>query len=115
MQKFIFRIVTESEWKQAQTDNIIPKRPVDVSDGYYHLSAYAQVIETLNKHFTNESDVLCLAYHEQDLAKKIKWELAPSRGQDFPHYYGTLPFNLAKECYEMKNSKHGWQWGKKKG
>ena len=62
--------------------------PIDLADGYIHLSTGAQVAETLGKHFAGESDLHLLAVDSDGLTG-LQWE--PSRGgQLFPHLYRDL-------------------------
>lgn len=62
--------------------------PVDLADGYVHLSTSKQVAETLSRHFAGETGLWLLAL-EADTLSDLKWE--PSRGGDlFPHLYRDL-------------------------
>ncbi len=62
--------------------------PVDLADGYVHLSTAKQVAETLSRHFAGETGLWLLAL-EADTLSDLKWE--PSRGGDlFPHLYRDL-------------------------
>jgi uncharacterized protein (DUF952 family) len=63
--------------------------PIDVSDGYIHLSTAAQLDETVDKHFAGQADLAVAAVDLEALGSALRWE--PSRGgQLFPHLYGRL-------------------------
>ncbi len=63
--------------------------PVDLADGYIHLSTAAQLTETVDKHFAGQSGLTIAAIDLAAHGDAIRWE--PSRhGQLFPHLYGTL-------------------------
>ena len=63
--------------------------PIDVMDGYVHLSAGDQVTGTLAKHFAGETGLTLLAIEADDLGDNLKWEV--SRGDAlFPHLYRSL-------------------------
>lgn len=63
--------------------------PIDVADGYVHLSAGDQVSGTLAKHFAGETGLTLLALETDDLGADLKWEI--SRGDAlFPHLYRPL-------------------------
>lgn len=86
-----YKILTREEWERLKGEGTFVGAPVDLADGYIHLSAPDQVAETAAKHFAGR-DGLVLA--EVDLIKLdgVKWE--PSRGgQLFPHVYGPLPLS----------------------
>ena len=62
--------------------------PIDLADGYIHLSTGAQVAETLSRHFAGETGLHLLALDSAQLSD-LRWE--PSRGgQLFPHLYREL-------------------------
>ena len=62
--------------------------PVDVQDGYIHLSTAAQLAGTLSKHFAGEDGLTLLAIDTAALGD-LRWE--PSRGGAlFPHLYRNL-------------------------
>lgn len=69
----------------------MPRAPVDVSDGFVHLSSAAQVEETAAKHFAGQTELLLLDVDETRLVPgTLRWE--PSRGGAlFPHVYGEVP------------------------
>ena len=64
--------------------------PVDLADGYIHLSAADQLQGTLTKHFAGQSGLVIAEVDLAALGETVKWEV--SRGNDlFPHIYGPLP------------------------
>lgn len=63
--------------------------PVDISDGYIHLSSAAQLTGTAQKHFAGQDGLFVLAIGLARLGNAVRWEV--SRGGDlFPHLYGRL-------------------------
>lgn len=67
--------------------------PVDVADGYIHLSTFDQLTETVDKHFAGQDDLHVAEVDLDALGDAVKWE--PSRGgQLFPHLYGALPLDV---------------------
>lgn len=63
--------------------------PIDLKDGYIHMSTRDQVDETLAKHFAAERGLMVLAIETGTLGPALKWE--PSRGGAlFPHLYRPL-------------------------
>lgn len=63
--------------------------PVDLSDGYIHLSTRDQAPGTLAKHFAGEEKLMVLALEAETLGDALRWE--PSRdGVLFPHLYRPL-------------------------
>lgn len=84
----IYKIFRRPEWDELQAAGATAGAPVDLSDGFIHLSSADQVRETAARHFAGESD-LVLAAIEADGLEGLKWE--PSRGGTlFPHLYRDL-------------------------
>ena len=91
--RFLYKILSAAEWRQAEARGRFEGSAVDVKDGFIHLSAAHQVRETAARHFAGQPDLLLVAFAESRLGN-LKWE--PSRGGDlFPHVYGAIPTALA--------------------
>ena len=63
--------------------------PVDLADGYIHLSTAAQLTETVDKHFAGQDDLHVAAVDLGAFGESLKWEESRG-GQLFPHLYGPL-------------------------
>jgi uncharacterized protein (DUF952 family) len=90
----VFKICSHTAWREAEAAGHYAGAPVDVAEGYIHLSTAAQAGETAAKHFAGQSDLVLIAADTDLLARiagrALKWE--PSRGGDlFPHLYADLP------------------------
>lgn len=85
-----YKILTAAQWAQFQADGIFHGAPVDLADGYIHLSAAEQLQGTLGKHFAGQSGLVIAEIDLAALSDTVKWEV--SRGDAlFPHIYGVLP------------------------
>jgi uncharacterized protein (DUF952 family) len=87
----IYKIVPHAEWDRV-TD-AYQGSAHDRADGFLHFSTRAQLLETLKRHYTGQSGLVLVAVEAQSLGEALKWELAPNRGEDFPHLYGPLSKN----------------------
>lgn len=86
----VYKLVPAALWRDAQALGRFGGAPVDLEDGFIHLSSAAQVRETAARHFAGVADLLLLAVDTDMLGEALRWE--PSRGgADFPHLYGPLP------------------------
>jgi beta-hydroxylase len=89
-----YKILTGAQWAQWRADGVFAGAPVDLADGYIHLSAADQVTETVNRHFAGQSDLVLVHVDLAALGDLVRWE--PSRGGAlFPHVYGTMPLSVA--------------------
>ena len=93
MAEWIYKIVGEPEWRDAETTGVYDGSADDRRDGFIHLSTAAQLEETVRRHFAGRGDLLCVAVDADGL--DVRWE--PSRnGQLFPHLYGSLPLSAVR-------------------
>ena len=59
-------------------------------EGFIHTSKAEQVQGVLNRYYKNQTDLLLLHIDETKLTALLKYELAPSVNEEFPHIYGSL-------------------------
>lgn len=89
-----FKVLTGPQMAQLEADGVFTGAPIDLADGYIHVSTEAQLTETVDKHFAGQDDLHVVAIDLAVLGEAVKWE--PSRGgQLFPHIYADLPLNAA--------------------
>lgn len=87
-----YKVLTADQMTQLEADGVFAGAPIDLADGYIHLSTHAQLTETVDKHFAGQSALWVAAVDLAVLGDAVKWE--PSRGgQLFPHIYAPLPLS----------------------
>ncbi|MEK6638818.1 MAG: DUF952 domain-containing protein [Pseudomonadota bacterium] len=84
-----FKIFTADQWAQFVSDGVFNGAPVDLADGYIHLSSADQVQSTLDKHFAGQVGLVIAEVNLGMLADTLKWEVSRG-GALFPHIYGVL-------------------------
>lgn len=90
----VYKIVARQAWQAAEVTGAFDGAPIDLKDGYIHLSTAAQAAETARLHFHGQAGLILVGFDAEALGPKLVWE--PSRGgQMFPHLYGLLPTALA--------------------
>lgn len=88
--QIVYKIMSAVELRRMQCDGVFRGSPVDIADGYIHLSCGSQLVETLDKHFSGIDGLMLAAVDLSLLGDSVRWE--PARGgQLFPHIYGVLP------------------------
>jgi uncharacterized protein (DUF952 family) len=93
----IFKIFRRPEWMSLRDKGETKGAPIDLTDGYIHLSTATQVADTAARHFATESDLVLVALDDTALGQDLRWE--PSRnGQLFPHLY--RPMRLADVVWD---------------
>lgn len=87
-----YKIMSLTESEQLRRDGWFRGSPVDLADGYIHLSCESQLVATWDKHFNGIAGLVLAAVDLSLLGDAVRWE--PSReGQLFPHIYGVLPMD----------------------
>lgn len=87
-----YKVLTAAQWAQFQRDGQFTGAPVDLADGYIHLSTAEQLAETVARHFAGQQGLIVAEIDLPALGDAVKWE--PSRGGAlFPHVYGVLPMS----------------------
>lgn len=89
---FAYKILTADQYAQLKADGVFTGAPVDLADGYIHMSTRDQAAETAAKHFAGQDRLVMLMVDLAAFGDAIKWE--ESRGGAlFPHLYGDLPLS----------------------
>jgi uncharacterized protein (DUF952 family) len=85
----VYKILSRTEWNDALSKGAFEGSAIDRADGFIHLSAADQAVETARRWFHGREDLVVLSLDTNDLGPELKWE--PSRGDAlFPHFYGRL-------------------------
>ena len=87
-----YKIFTAAQWGQFQADGVFAGAPVDLADGYIHLSTMDQLQGTLDKHFAGQTGLVIAEIDLGLLGDTIRWEVSRG-GALFPHIYGPLPLS----------------------
>ena len=91
----IYKICGRPDWRAAEREGMYRGSDIDARDGFIHFSSAAQTVETAEKHFSGQRDLMLVAVDAAVLGAALKWE--PSRGGAlFPHLYGTMPLSAVR-------------------
>ncbi len=89
----VYRLLSRTEWAAAEAggpEARLPWSDDDRRDGFFHLSAKAQVAETARRHYAGVPDLWAVELEAAALGDRLRWE-ASRGGEAFPHYYGEAP------------------------
>lgn len=87
-----FKVLTDEQMKALEHDGRFAGAPVDLADGYIHLSTAAQLTETVDRHFAGQDGLWVAEVDLEALGEAVRWE-ASRGGALFPHLYGVLPLD----------------------
>jgi uncharacterized protein (DUF952 family) len=102
----IYKICGRPEWQAAEREGLYRGSEVDGRDGFIHFSTAAQTVETAEKHFAGQRDLMLIAVDAEALGAALRWE--PSRGGAlFPHLYGTMPLSVVRWAKSLPDEDGG--------
>jgi uncharacterized protein (DUF952 family) len=101
-----YKVLTGPQMAELEHAGLFKGAPIDLADGYIHLSTLAQLTETVDKHFAGQSDLHVVAVDLPALGDAVKWERSRG-GQLFPHIYADLPLNAALGYGPLKRDAEG--------
>ncbi|TLG78893.1 DUF952 domain-containing protein [Methylocystis sp. B8] len=90
----IYKIVSRSDWRAAESAGVFSGAAIDLADGFIHFSTAEQVEETAAKYFAGQTDLLLIAVNAAKLGDALRWEASRS-GALFPHLYAPLSLEAA--------------------
>jgi uncharacterized protein (DUF952 family) len=89
---FAFKILTPDQYVQFKEDGIFHGAPIDLTDGYIHMSTREQAAETAAKHFAGQDALVMVMVDLAPLSEAVRWEVSRG-GALFPHLYAPLPIS----------------------
>jgi uncharacterized protein (DUF952 family) len=92
MTQTAFKILTADQWAQFEADGVFNGAPIDLADGYIHMSTAEQTDETLAKHFAGQVGLVIAEVDLSGFGDALKWEVSRG-GALFPHLYAPLPMS----------------------
>jgi len=101
-----YKVLTADQMQVLEHEGTFAGAPIDLADGYIHLSTHAQLTETVDKHFAGQTGLWVVAIDLEALGEVVTWE--PSRGgQLFPHIYAPLPLSAVLAYGELTRDAAG--------
>ena len=87
-----YKVLTAAQMHALEHDGSFAGAPVDLADGYIHMSTRDQLAETVDKHFAGQDDLWVAAVDLEVFGDAVRWEVSRG-GAQFPHLYGQLPLD----------------------
>lgn len=84
----IYKIFRGPEWAHMQANGETAGAPIDLTDGFIHLSGGDTVVKTAELYFAGLDDLILVAIEAQGL-DGLKWETSRD-GAPFPHLFRNL-------------------------
>ncbi|MBX9731033.1 MAG: DUF952 domain-containing protein [Sphingomonas sp.] len=101
-----YKVLTAEQMAVLEHEGRFAGAPIDLTDGFIHLSTHAQLTDTVDKHFAGQTGLWVASVDLEALGDAVKWE--PSRGgQLFPHVYAPLPLSALLAYGELTRDDAG--------
>jgi uncharacterized protein (DUF952 family) len=96
----IYHVVTQQNWQIAQQRGFYAAESLAL-EGFIHCSTINQVKGVVERYYKNVPNLLLLHIDETKLTAPLKYELAPSINEEFPHIFGQLNLDAVVEVEEL--------------
>ena len=85
----IYHITSIEKWEHAKQKGFY-EAPSLHTEGFIHCSDAEQVQGVLERYYAGKTELLKLVIDTEKLSAPLKYELAPSVNENFPHVYGAI-------------------------
>jgi uncharacterized protein (DUF952 family) len=97
MERIAYKVMTATDVAQFET-GIFHGAPIDLADGFIHLSTATQLTQTVQRHFAGQNQLTVAAVDLAGLGDAVRWEQSRD-GDLFPHLYASLrPAAVVGRC-----------------
>jgi uncharacterized protein (DUF952 family) len=96
----IYHITTEQDWRAAKRKGFYTS-PSFETEGFIHTSEVQQVAGVLQRYYQGKTDLIKLVINTEKLTSELKYELAPSVNENFPHIYGPINLDAVIDVMEL--------------
>lgn len=102
----IFHILPGGDWEKAKKNGIYTPPSLE-AEGFIHCSTRAQVINTANNYFKDQSNLLLLWIDAENVQFPIRYEDLLGEGTLFPHIYGQLNLDAVVRASPLRRGEDG--------
>lgn len=85
----IYHVTTAENWQHALQQGFY-EAPSLHTEGFIHCSKHNQVAGVLERYYKDQRGLILLHIDETKLVAELKYELAPSVNEEFPHIFGVI-------------------------
>jgi uncharacterized protein (DUF952 family) len=96
----IYHVTRSADWQKALQQGFYEAASL-ATEGFIHTSKAGQVKGVLERYYKNQARLLLLHIDESRLTAALKYELAPSVNEEFPHIYGRLNLDAVTKIEDL--------------
>ena len=102
----ILHITPKSKWQQSITRGQYAAESLR-SEGFIHCSTVGQLMDTANRIFKGQDDLVILKIDTSDIVSVITYENLDGGSENYPQIYGPINHDAVKEVIEFPPSADG--------
>lgn len=99
----IYHVTTLPEWEQALLSGEYRAASLE-KEGFIHCSEEHQVAGVLQRYFKGKTNLVRLTIQAEKLTAELKYELAPSMNELFPHIYGPVNVDAVMDAIMLNDA-----------
>ncbi len=96
----IYHVTSKQEWNAAKQYGFFEAPSLKI-EGFIHCSKAQQVQGVLERYYRGKTDLVKLVIDTTKLVHELKYELAPSSNEEFPHVFGTINLDAVIDVVEI--------------
>ena len=96
----IYHVISKDAWMAAQQQGFY-EAPSLALEGFIHCSIQEQVAGVLERYYKGQQDLFLLSIDEHKIIAPLKYEMAHSVMEEFPHIYGKLNLDAVINVEEI--------------
>ena len=96
----IYHVTSKKQWNEALEKGYFDEPSLAI-EGFIHNSTEAQVSGVLEKFYKGKTDLLLMHIDESKLTAELKYELAPSVNELFPHVFGNINLDAVVQITDI--------------
>ncbi len=103
----LLHLTTRSAWEASVAAGSHRALSLE-AEGFLHMSSPAQVVVSAERHCRGLPDLVLLCIDADLLTAPLRYELAPARGEEFPHLYGPLNLDAVTAVLDFPEGRDGF-------
>lgn len=103
----LLHITTREAWDLATAAGEYRASTLE-TEGFMHMSEPNQVVASAERHCRGLPDLVLLCIDPQRLIAELRYELAPARGELFPHLFGPLNLEAVIAVLDLPETTDGF-------
>ena len=97
----IYHVVQQQQWNTALAQGYYEAPSLQL-EGFIHCSQQSQIEGVLQRYYKGQMGLLLLHIEETLLDATLKYELAPSVNEEFPHVFGRININAVTKAVPIQ-------------